>query len=379
MTRSLFAGLVACAALWAAPLRADEAALSSQLSTQAEKLLESLLGPGRARVLVTVEGDTSETRTQKELSTPVAKADAAALPGYAQDKPRETAYTVTSQELAAKTGFSVRRVRAVVLVDRSVAQARVDEVNRVLPQALFLDFERGDELSFVRADLLPAWKSILSAPEGLRAALLLLGALGLVFLAGLLFHATAMRVTRLLLGQIGSRQAALPVLDARAVTSLDGPGLPELTEGEIPGMLDGGGLSLGRRFDFLAGKSSPELSRLLETESVEDLALLFAHLADSDPALAASAFAALDPARQTAVSQALAKLTQADPERLSLLEIRLRAAADLSVRGTQTLGRLLSRLPPERRESLLGEVAAADPAAASEAMAAMRALEQKSL
>ena len=119
--------------------------------------------------------------------------------------------------------------------------------------------------------------------------------------------------------------------------------------------------ALGRSFDFLSDKDGTALAPLLDAESAEDLALLFANLAGSDPALAARLFGALGMDLRAAVTAALARLRSGDPERLANLESRLRAAVEIQLSGAERLGRILSRMAPDERESLLGEVASQAP------------------
>ena len=59
---------------------------------------------------------------------------------------------------------------------------------------------------------------------------------------------------------------------------------------------------------------------------------------------------------QAETSQSLVKLEMADPERLGMLESLLRTSVEYAVRGHDRLSRILSRLSPEERESLIGDL-----------------------
>jgi flagellar motor switch protein FliG len=94
---------------------------------------------------------------------------------------------------------------------------------------------------------------------------------------------------------------------------------------------------------------------------VEDLSLLFAYLAESNANLATRIFSALPAALQNEISQNLVKLSMADPERLSMLESRIKTAVEFGLRGSDRLGRILSRLPPGEREGILGDLMSKNP------------------
>ena len=105
---------------------------------------------------------------------------------------------------------------------------------------------------------------------------------------------------------------------------------------------------------------------MLEKEPAEDLAALFAYLANTSPDLASNAFASLSAGQQSAVSQDLISLKIADPERLAGLEGRLKTSAEFGLQGAERLGKILSRLPPDQREGLLGELVSSQPDAAAD-------------
>src|SRR5437016_2489726 len=77
---------------WASP---EESAMADRLAAQATEFLDQLLGAGKSRVIISVQGETSEVRSETETTTPIAqkppapKSDAAEesspaqmLPGY---------------------------------------------------------------------------------------------------------------------------------------------------------------------------------------------------------------------------------------------------------------------------------------------------------
>lgn len=364
----------------------DEAAMGEKLTAEAEKFLVSLLGPGRAKVLVTVEGERSNTQTQTEILTPITKpagVEPALLPGYAKERTKEEKWDFTQkdQEQTSRiSGLIVKRLRVSIVIDSKVPESQANAARRLLSDMLGVDPKRGDQISVLRAQLAPAWKSALETPEGTRTILLFSGAVVLVLLVSLLGYFAAIRVVRAFVSELGQNRRRAsdsppPYPPQGMGASLPGAQSAELLPGGIPSLLDSGspdqgaaaGLpQLGRRFDFLSSKDPLELSKLLADESPDDLALLFGYLADSNPDLAATVLQALPAPAQTAVSQALVRLTMADPERLAMLENKIRTLVEFGLRGTERLGKILSRLPPMEREGIMGDIQTASPDAAKE-------------
>ncbi len=120
------------------------------------------------------------------------------------------------------------------------------------------------------------------------------------------------------------------------------------------------------RFAYLAAKPPRDVSPWLQAESVDDVALLFCWLADKNPDLGMRLFAALPASFQVTVSKQMLKVKQADPERISILDNRLRTQAEFSLHGTEKLGQILGAMQSSDREDLLGELSAADQAGSRE-------------
>ncbi|MBI5242890.1 MAG: hypothetical protein HY922_04290 [Elusimicrobia bacterium] len=309
-----------------------ETELASRLSADAAEFLSRMVGPGRSKVFVVVEG-----------------------------RPVQGG------------AFETTKILVSVVLDARLPDAKVQEVRRLTPDFLRMDPERGDDLAILRAPLVPLWKAAFLDQDGARSAL----RIGAAVMTGLLFCLT------LYLTGIGAMRALAREAQALRYAGAAAPGAfpraaeePLLLSGEIPGLAEeapsgAGPPALGRRFEFLSGKEPAELAPALEAEPAGELALLFAHLAGSRSELAARLFSALPVPKQTSVSEILVKLKAADPERLAALEVRLKAAVEQSVQGSETLGRILSRLPPAQREVLLGELLSRDREGAEAAEASM--------
>jgi len=377
--------------LWAPPAArasTDETEAGMRLTAEATEFLDQLLGPGRAKVLVTVQGEKSEARTQTEVVTPIKKngADTSRyLPGYSQN-PREKAvdydFVQRDQEQTLRlSGLLIKSVHATAILDATLSAAQVKLVQQLLPDLLRMDANRGDVLTVVQAPLLRPWQRLLLGSESMRpilqdgakAIFWFATALVLLLFMGLISYFIALRVIRTFVAEMSRVRGSAPAGPALG----QGEGarieeLPEIMPGglpALPGAEDGLAgahpvAALGRRFDFLTSQPLADVAEYLSKEKPDELALLFGYLADAHDGLATRLFAALPSNVQNDVSQALSKLTTADPEKLAMLENRLRTSVEFGIRGADRLGRILSRIPTLQREGIMGEIMSRDPSAA---------------
>jgi hypothetical protein len=387
---------------------AERAQAGARLAESAQRALDGVLGPGHAQVRVDVQGESSEIESESETILPIVQhgsaapapvsADAAArlidLPGYVKGgtsrspsgtdaaKPPPASGPSASPVATQKdsehslhdAGFRIRSISATVILDSALNDVAVRDVSQLLPQVLKLDTTRGDVMTLLRAPLRPAWKSAFATPGDWRTAVYAAGgglvALLAVLIAGACLIGAGRALGRALGRELAARSGAEPPGAASAPELL-----PELSPG-AGGLLEAGAASgnepsggtplLGRRFDFLGGQDPDLIGRALAVEKAEDLSLFFGHLADNIPDMASRLFARLPAGVQAQVSQAMLKLSLADPERLGAMEERLRSAVENGMVGPQSLGRILSRVPGDARADLLGRLAASDARAAEE-------------
>ena len=415
--------ILALVLLSAAPARAsvttEEAVASERLTAQANEFLLSMLGPGRGKAIVSVEGEETHSSTQDEYSVPAPPKPAAAaaaaaaakpapkeMPGYNKEQDRKEVerevekakekeaerppeiMRKSSQSSTWESGFEIKQMRVSVVLDSRLAPDQIAAVTDFLPKFLHVDPSRGDEMTIVRADFrVVDWKSAatsyLESLEGLRTSALWAGILLVILLIGLLIYFTTTGAIKTFMGELAAYQAAPAekALEAEAEGEETEGAEPELLPGGMPSLSDEGEPAaaggapaagegpmpmLGHRFDFLTAHKPADLAHLIGGEPPEDLALLFATLSASHPDLSAAVFAAFDPNARASVSRALAGMTIVDPERLEALESRLKNLVDFGVRGPQRLGTILSRLPLDERDLLFRDVVASNPKVAEE-------------
>jgi hypothetical protein len=318
---------------------AGSAELSSMMVRDISALLDQLIGKGRARVYVHLEGSSAETETQNEVLTPKSKESEAAMipppPGY----PYPFQYLQKEQQHSrTSSGFVVQKMHVSVLLDKRVPQDR--------------------------ADIVSPWKDLLASPEVARTVIAQASMIVGLLLVCLIAYLLGMRVARGLGEAIASRRPAAP--EAAMGMGLP-PGQAAFPAGGPPTMGDLEGapqealrLPYQPHFSCLTSKPIHEVVRVLEAEPPEDIAMALTWLADRAPEVGAKLFAALSEPFRLQVSRAMAGISQADPERISLLDSKLKTQVEFSIRGTEKLSKLLGPMPREQREGLLRNLAAAD-------------------
>ena len=340
----------------------EAAELSAVMVREISSLLDQLLGPGKAKAYVHMEGSSTEENKQSEVLTPKSENSDQALipppPGY----PYPFQYLSREQQQSKRlTGFRIQKLHVSILIDNSISQERVSAIRKVIEDMLRLEPSRGDSLMIIRAELFPAWKTLLSSPGVLQT---IVGQLALIiglFLVCAIAYLLGMRVVRRLGDALAMRRPPTEVLPVGA--SPMGPGLPGPLGGppsisELEGG-EQGPLSLGYQphFSYLSSKPPKEIARILEEEPPADVAIALTWLADRSPELGIKLFSALTDNFRLEVSRIMAGLKLADPEKITLLDSKLRTQVEFSLRGTEKLGRLLSPLPQGQRDKLMQELA----------------------
>lgn len=378
-----FLAVCALAALAGQAVAGPSDDVAARMERQATEFLDGLLGQGRARVFITVEGESTEVQTQSEVVTPVQKppgTEGDKLPGYAaiEGLKQDLQFVQKDVEQSSRhPGFKVKRILVSVVLDSSVPEAQANEVKALLPRLLRLnENDRDDDMAVLKANLLPSWKSMALTGDGAKLGVQLAVAFVCVLLLALTIYGTSVRVVRTFVAELAALRAskAPPLPTGFAPEPQGGDRVGELMPGGAPSMAELGleppGAqrlqALGRSFDFIVERPPTEAGRLLSAESPEDLALLFCQLSEGAPDVAGRLFEALPAALQTQAATALAKLTEADPRRVEELEDRLRTRFEAGVEGTRRLGSLLSRLPPSARDEVMGGLFTDDPDAARE-------------
>ena len=377
----LFAILLVCSALSAsaqetpvASPSAQAAEISASMQEDVSRLLEQLVGRGRARSFVSVEGEIV-LKSKSESGSPAE--DSLTLPGYASVNILEKTgqYLKQQREESQRTSeFRVKKLSVSLVFDRSVPETRVNAIKLMISAVLRLNEARGDSIISERSEMLPWWKSALESPE--IRPVLVASAFGSLALAVLLLFGYIL-ASKLMNGFVDYARINAP---SSTVTSVGGgaggPGaggeggevgeFGEIIDVESRAAASGGMLTAGSAFEFMENLPPSEAADLLSDIPEEDAAIIIANLADRKAHISSKILLALAPAKKQAVSAQLLSLKQAEPEKVYEIENDLRLKLEKSLKGAEKLGRLLSLVNEAERTEIMDNLTRTNPKGSEE-------------
>ncbi len=348
---------------------AQASEISARMQQDVSRLLEELVGPGRARSFVTVEGELVDK--SRSESGPAAE-DTRTLPGYSSvDILEKTGEYIKQQrgESQRTTEFRVKKLSVSLVFDNTVPDARVNAIKIMIAEVLRVNEARGDSIITAKTEMLPWWKSALQAPE--TRPVLITAAFGALALAVLLVFGYIL-ASRLLNGFVDYARINAPSQDLPAGGGGSGMGAEEPGDGELGEIIDvesraaGAMLTAGAAFEFLEKLPPQEGAGMLADISDEDAAIVIASLADRKPHISSRILLALPPGKKQSVSARLLGLKQAEPERVYEIENDLRLKLEKSLKGAEKLGRLLSLVDEGARSEILDDLSRANPEGSEE-------------
>lgn len=330
--------------LCAAVLRAEEAPqpspsaqaaeLSARMQEDVSRLLEQLVGRGRARSFVSVEGE-AVLKSKTESGTP--SEDTFTLPGYTSVNIMEKTgeYLKQQREESQRTSeFRVKKLSVSLVFDNGVPETRVNAIKLMIADVLRLSEARGDSIITTRTEMMPWWKSALEAPE--IRPVLIASAFGAIALAVFLVLGYIL-ASRLLTGFVDYARINAPSPSGGNFTGPGGPAPEEDDMGEIIDVesraASGGALlEAGSAFEFLEKLPPSESAGLLADLPEEDAAIIIANLSDRKPHISSKILLALPAAKKQAVSAKMMGLKQAEPEKIYEIESELRSRLEKSLK-----------------------------------------------
>ena len=353
---------------------AQAAEISASMQEDVSRLLEQLVGRGRARSFVSVEGEIV-LKSKSESGSPAE--DSLTLPGYASVNILEKTgqYLKQQREESQRTSeFRVKKLSVSLVFDRSVPETRVNAIKLMISAVLRLNEARGDSIISERSEMLPWWKSALESPE--IRPVLVASAFGSLALAVLLLFGYIL-ASKLMNGFVDYARINAP---SSTVTSVGGgaggPGaggeggevgeFGEIIDVESRAAASGGMLTAGSAFEFMEKLPPSEAADLLSDIPEEDAAIIIANLADRKAHISSKILLALAPAKKQAVSAQLLSLKQAEPEKVYEIENDLRLKLEKSLKGAEKLGRLLSLVNEAERTEIMDNLTRTNPKGSEE-------------
>ena len=353
---------------------AQAAEISASMQEDVSRLLEQLVGRGRARSFVSVEGEIV-LKSKSESGSPAE--DSLTLPGYASVNILEKTgeYLKQQREESQRTSeFRVKKLSVSLVFDRSVPETRVNAIKLMISAVLRLNEARGDSIISERSEMLPWWKSALESPE--IRPVLVASAFGSLALAVLLLFGYIL-ASKLMNGFVDYARINAP---SSTVTSVGGGGsgpgaggegvevgeFGEIIDVESRAAAGGGMLTAGSAFEFMEKLPPSEAADLLSDIPEEDAAIIIANLADRKAHISSKILLAFAPAKKQAVSAQLLSLKQAEPEKVYEIENDLRLKLEKSLKGAEKLGRLLSLVNEAERTEIMDNLTRTNPKGSEE-------------
>lgn len=343
------------------------AELSARVQDDVTSLLAQLVGEGRARAFVAVEGELA-LKSKTDSESP--EDERLSLPGYSTLNILEKTgqyLKQQNQQTQRTTEFRVKKMSVSLVFDRSIPEARVNAIKIIVSDLLRLAEARGDSITATRTEMLPWWKSALSSAGDRRILLAAAAAAFILFALLVLGYLLAAR----LLAQLSDRARA-------SAPGTPGGSAPRTAEGTIsdedgnvvdieaaPGP-SGALLTTGSGFDFLEQLPAAAAAELLAETPEEDAAIVIANLSDRKPHVSSKILLALTPAKRQAVTAGMLELRQAEPERVFEIENELRLKMEKTLKGAEKLGHLLSLVGEAQRTEIMDGLTRTNPKASAE-------------
>lgn len=361
----------------------DKAKYERALEQKVDEVLVRLLGPNQAKVVV--EADMDFTRTEKlEMSSEAspdknnpfkwqgAGGDAQSgdylLPGF-------PAYSVGggdtksyNRQLMFPSAF-VKRMSVSIIVNRALGDQDAETIRRVVSEMLNLNVRRGDQLSVIKAQFAPLWRTIWYTPEALSMVLKyvmfsLMGIVGMIVvsvgflkLAGAMNTMAKVQQSHQITMDLG--KGAMPGSEDSGLTALNGPaGTPKMEGDASSPRGDGEKVAFSVRPDQV-----PFLLNLMIGEDPANVALVAEHLA---PEVRAEFLKRLPPPFASEVIINMSKIRFVEAEIIATLKDELERRLSGAVGGVDGVLGVIESLTLRAKRSMLSELEKKQPELAVE-------------
>lgn len=351
------------------PVSNYEAEVASRLRDDISKLLDELIGKGKSRVFITIEGE-MVLKTKTEVGTPTE--DLITLPGYPSvnilEKTAE--YLQKQKQESERTSqFRIKRTHVSIIIDKSVAEAKGNTIKLLVSDVLRLSEQKGDSITLIRTDMLPWWKTLVGSPDNHRILMLSSIAILAIIMIAILMYFLVSKLLKNAFDYAKANQSS-PIMSA-GVPGQQIPVEGGTAEEETGEVFDveadpsaGGGRFLiesTTQFDFIEKFSIEDLIEILHDEPLENTAMLIALLTDKKPHISSRLLIALPLDKRQEITKQMVSIREIEPEKLVEIEQRLRDKIEKFLKGTDKLGKILSIIDSEERDQIITGLSVTSP------------------
>jgi len=172
----------------------EKAKYENFLAQKIEGVLVKLLGPNQAQVMVDIEMDFTKTEkvdyenkneNKQDFKMQNQSGDVTGIeylmPGFGLPGTSEKGNQSYKRQLLFPTNF-IKKMKVTVLVNKNLDENLTKDIRNVVSEIVQFKNERGDEISVVRANFAPIWKTIWYNPESMSFVLkyIVLAFLGII-------------------------------------------------------------------------------------------------------------------------------------------------------------------------------------------------------
>jgi tetratricopeptide (TPR) repeat protein len=381
-----------CGAVEYPEMVATQLTVERNLEERVQSVLNKILGPNRARVIISVEPNIersmteietwAEQKSKEEEGKEKLKEGKAAgppkvkevLPGIPLKKSvlereeEEVAPSAEAKKEAAGMKKKVesiirippsfiKRIIATILIDRRFSDAMVETVEGVVNDILNLDPKRGDKLVIRKVSFIPAtpWWNLVFKPQ---TYLVIIGILLTVAFSMFLFGfgpfktllQNILNTVKELKGynsEIGSAASTTsPEGMVPGSVTVEG-GLPQKVEGTF---VESGEKKIPQTFQFVGESNLKRLLYLIKNEPPEAMAVILSYLT---PDQAAKVLSSLSPEVQLQVALNLTAVKEMDEKIVNKIEKDIREKIDLLRGGVDEFVEIFNRLDKNSKENIL--------------------------
>ena len=342
----------------------DKAKYEKTLEQKVDEVLVKILGPNQAKVIVETTMDFS--RTEKlEVSSKVTPDTENGfkdylVPGFPAFGSMGTENKSYNREMLYPSAF-VKKMTVSVILNRDIPDQDAANLRGVVSEILMLDPKRGDQLSVIKAQFAPLWRTIWYTPEAISLVLkyvmlslmgiiaMIVVAVGFLKLAGAMSTMAKVQQSHQITMELGKNGAPAPGGADSGLPALGGPALAiQAAGGEDSPRAEGGEIVFNIRLEQV-----PFLLNMMVSEDPANVALVAGHLPQE---VRGEFLRKLPPVFASDVIINMAKIRFIEPEIVTTLKDELERRLSGAVGGLDGVLSAIESMNLRARKIMLAEL-----------------------